>query len=198
MDEKKKKRDAAVKKGSEEVRILTSTRKGDQGETSLLSGEKVSKANPRIEIGGNLDESNAALGLAKAFTQNEAVRAIISTIQKHLVILGAEISSTHPGQKGKEIQDEHIVQLEKWTEDLQKEAPLPRRFVDPGANSVSAALDLARSIIRRTERSMVASHEAGHPLRQQAMVYVNRLACLVFTLARYAEKPEISQLNPSA
>lgn len=196
LDEKKR-RDGAVKQGSERVRIITSTRKGDRGETSLLSGERVSKANPRIEIGGNLDESNAALGLAKAFARDETIRSIIGAIQKHMVILGAEISSTHPGREGKEIQDEHIIQAERWTEELQREVPLPRHFVDPGENPVSAALDLARSIVRRTERSMVASQEAGHPLRQQAVVYMNRLGCLVFTLARYAEKMEESQVNSS-
>jgi cob(I)alamin adenosyltransferase len=188
--EKNRKGELPVKSASDKVKTLNSTRKGDHGKTKLISGESVSKTNPRIEVGGNLDESNAALGLAKALTQNEAIRTIISTIQKHLVILGAEVSSAEPGQTTKRIEAGHIAELEKWIDDLQKESPLPRRFIDPGANPASAALDLARSIIRRTERSMFVLHETGYPLRQEPLSYVNRLACLAFTLARYAEQPK--------
>ncbi|NLI80614.1 MAG: cob(I)yrinic acid a,c-diamide adenosyltransferase [Deltaproteobacteria bacterium] len=196
MEEEKK--GLQAKAGGDESRIITSTRKGDRGKTRLLSGEKVSKSHLRIEVGGNLDESNAALGLAKALTKNETIRSTISVIQKHLIILGGEISSGGPGGLSTRIEEEHIAQLEQWIESLQKAAPLPRRFVDPGANPVSAALDLARSIIRRLERSMVLLEESSPSTRQQAMSYVNRLACLVFTLARYAEKfeqPEPGETN---
>jgi cob(I)alamin adenosyltransferase len=190
--EKKVKSGMSVNKPSDKAKVLTSTKKGDRGKTKLLSGEIVSKSNLRIEVGGNLDESNAALGLAKALTDNEEIRTIISTIQKHLVLLGAEVSSTESGQQGIQIEEEHILRLEGWIGDLQKVSPLPRRFVDPGSNPASAALDFARSVIRRTERSMFVLHETGYPLRQEPLSYVNRLACLAFTLARYAE-----QLNES-
>ena len=85
------------KKGADDkTKLITSTKKGDRGQTRLLSGEKVSKSNLRIEACGNLDESNAAMGLAKTFTENEQIRNIISTIQGELVLLGAELSSTDP------------------------------------------------------------------------------------------------------
>ena len=174
----------------DKVKIIPSTRRGDQGKTSLRSGERVSKSSLRIEVCGNLDESNAALGLAKALTQNEVIRGIISSIQKDLIILGAEVSSTDSGQQPKRIEQLHISQLEKWIGELQKTAPLSGRFVDPGANPVSAALDLARSVIRRTERSMVILQEAGQLSRTETLSYVNRLACLIFSLARCAEKPD--------
>ncbi len=170
------------------VRLITSTKKGDRGQTRLLSGEKVSKSNLRIEACGNLDESNAAMGLAKTFTENEQIRNIISTVQEELVLLGAELSSTDPGRIVKRIDLEHIAQLEKWSNGLQEEVPLAPRFVSPGVNSLSAALDLARSVIRRTERSMVILQEMGQLQRAETLKYVNRLGCLLYILARYAEK----------
>ena len=173
---------------NDKVKVLTSTKRGDRGQTSLLSGERVSKSDPRIEVGGNLDESNAALGLAKAFTENERIRAIISTIQKDLLLLGSEFSSTDPARLVKRIEAEHTSQIEKWIEDLQKEVPLARHFIDPGANPVSAALDSARAIVRRTERSMVILQEEDQVEHTEALKYINRLAFLLYTLARYAEK----------
>lgn len=188
MGQKEKATEPKEMKTHDENRPITSTQRGDRGETSLLSGERVSKSNLRIEVCGNLDESNAALGLAKAFAQNEPMRGMISTIQKELVILAAELASTNPSHHAKRIEVEHIARIEKWIKDLQKEVPLPRRFVDPGANPVSAALDLARSVIRRTERSMVMLQEAGEAERAEALKYINRLGCLLYTLARHAEK----------
>jgi cob(I)alamin adenosyltransferase len=176
-----------VKKESGKASIIRSTKKGDGGKTSLLSGERVSKTDIRLEVGGNLDESNAALGLAKSLTTHEPIRAVISTLQAHLLMLGAEISSIDPKLCGKRIEEEQILQLETWIEDLQKEAPLPRCFVDPGGNPVSAAIDLARAIMRRTERSMLVMSESGFPVRQEVLSYVNRLSFLAFVLARYAE-----------
>lgn len=168
--------------------VINSTKKGDRGETSLLTGERVSKSSIRIEAGGNLDESNAALGLAKAFTKDELIHGIISAVQRELVLVGAELSSAGSRRTAKRIEQEHIAQIEKWIEDLQKDSPLPRRFVDPGANPVSAALDLARAVVRRAERSMVALQESGQLERAEVLKYVNRLGCLLYTLARHAEK----------
>ncbi len=188
MEDKEKNTRPAKERTSSKVRLITSTKKGDRGQTRLLSGEKVSKSNLRIEACGNLDESNAAMGLAKTFTENERIRNIISTIQGELVLLGAELSSTDPGRIVKRIDLEHISQLEKWSNGLQEEVPLSPRFVSPGVNSLSAALDLARSVIRRTERSMVMLQEIGQLQRAEALKYVNRLGCLIYILARYAEK----------
>ncbi len=187
------------RKSGGRTKIITSTKTGDQGNTSLISGERVSKANARIEVNGNLDESSAALGIAKAFCgdRDGAIRSIVSAIQQHLLILGAEISSMEPERRSSKIGEEHVQQLEEWIESLQEEAPLPRKFVDPGANPVSAGLDLARAVIRRAERSMVTLKEEGQPLRQEALSYVNRLGFLLFVLARYAERHTLPVSAPS-
>ena len=189
MEDKEKMTDS-VSNGSGKASVIDSTKRGDRGRTSLLSGERVSKSNLRIEACGNIDESNAAMGLAKAFSRNDKTVQMIKTIQKDLVVLGAELSNTTPGKESKRIDQEQILRLEKWIQELQMEVPLPRRFVDPGANPVSAALDMARSIVRRAERSIVSLQEANELSRPEALSYVNRLGCLLFTLARYAEKTE--------
>ena len=186
--ENKEKMTSSVNEGASKARIITSSKKGDRGETSLLSGERVSKTNLRIEACGNLDESNAALGLAKAFAGNDKIREIITAIQKDMIVLGAELSSTDPASRSKRIDQIAISRLEKWIEELQMEVPLSRHFVDPGKNPVSAALDMARSIARRTERSIVSLQEAGELSCTEVLSYVNRLGYLLFTLARYAEK----------
>lgn len=186
----KKQRETTTGKSGRSTKAITSTKTGDQGSTSLITGERVSKTHARIEVNGNLDESSAALGLAKAFCgdRDGAVRSIVSAIQQHLLILGAEISSMEPDRRPSKIGEDHTQQLEEWIESLQEESPLPRKFVDPGANPVSAALDLARAVIRRAERSMVILKEEGQPLRQEALSYINRLGFLLFVLARYAER----------
>lgn len=170
------------------ARIITSTKRGDQGRTSLLSGERVSKTNLRIEACGNLDESNAAMGLAKALSTNSRIREILSTIQQDLFLLGAELSSTDPNEQLKRVEDDHIAYLEKWITELQVEVPLTRGFVDAGNNPVSAALDLARTIVRRAERSIVELHETGGVKRPEVLSYLNRMGFLLFILARYADE----------
>jgi cob(I)alamin adenosyltransferase len=186
---------APKKEGMKEVmqdggkaKIIASTKRGDRGETSLLSGERVSKTHLRIEACGNLDESNATMGLAKALAGNPRIREILSAIQKDLVWLGAELSNINPERKLERVEDAQISDLETWIAELQAEAPLSRSFVEPGANPVSAALDMARTVVRRAERSIVALHEAEGLHRPEVLSYINRLGFLLFIMARYADK----------
>jgi cob(I)alamin adenosyltransferase len=169
-------------------RIITSTKRGDQGETSLLSGERVSKTNLRVEACGNLDESSAVMGLAKALSSNPRIREILTAIQRDLLLLGSELSNTDPGRDLQRVEEGEISALEVWVSELQVEAPLSRSFVDPGTNPVSASLDMARTVVRRAERSIVALHEAGGVQRPELLSYVNRLGFLMFIMARYADR----------
>jgi len=168
------------------VDIFTFSKRGDEGETSLLSGRRVSKASLRPETYGTLDEASSALGLAKVFTQNDTIKTMISTVQEDLLVLGAQLACEQA--MGYEIGAERTVRLEKWVEELQAEVPLPRQFVHPGTNPASAALDLARTIVRRAERRAVGMREAGELNSPDVHAYLNRLADFLFTLARYAEK----------
>jgi len=162
--------------------------KGDHGETSLLTGERISKASLRPETYGTLDEASSALGIAKALTENVQIRTFIERVQEDLVILGAELACEVGGKAPYQIDPGQTERLERWIDDLQREIPLPRQFIQPGANAVSAALDLARTIIRRAERRAVAMKEEGLVDHAEVHAYLNRLADFLFTLARYGEK----------
>jgi cob(I)alamin adenosyltransferase len=172
----------------EKVDVFTFSKKGDQGETSLLMGGRVSKASLRPEAYGTLDEAASALGLGKVFTQNPTIVDILTGIQRDLLVLGAELSCEDPERGNCRIVEDQIEQLERWIESLQREVPFPREFVLPGGNPASAAIDLGRTMIRRAERRVVAMREGGLTVRPQVHAYLNRLADLLFTLARYAEK----------
>ena len=162
------------------------SKRGDHGETSLLSGKRVSKASLRPETYGTLDEATSALGLAKACTQNDKIRQMIENVQDDLVILGAELASEE--NTSVHIGKDRTLRLEQWIEELQKDVHLSRHFVLPGGTMVSAAVDLARSIVRRAERRATAMSEAGLLEDEEVHSYLNRLADCLFVLARYAEK----------
>ncbi|MFZ2446856.1 MAG: cob(I)yrinic acid a,c-diamide adenosyltransferase [Syntrophobacteraceae bacterium] len=172
--------------------VFVFSKKGDQGTTSLLTGKRVSKASLRPEAYGTLDEASSALGLAKVFSESEATRKMIETVQEDLLVLGAQLSvDSDPASAGKyHIGTERTQRLESWIEQLQKEVPLPRQFILPGGNAASAAIDLARTIIRRAERRTMALKEAGELDSPEAHSYLNRLADFLFTLARFAERKE--------
>ncbi len=170
------------------MRAFTFSKRGDQGETSLLTGERVSKASLRPEAYGTLDEASSALGLAKVFTRNEKIQQMIGAVQEDLVIIGAELSCEGSADDKYLIGQEKTGRLEQWIEELQRDVPLPRCFVYPGCNTCSAALDLSRTIVRRAERNVVALREATSTIRPEVQAYLNRLADFLFTMARYAEK----------
>ena len=169
------------------MNVFIFSKKGDQGETSLLTGERISKASLRPDTYGTLDEASSALGLAKTFTLNEAILEMIQAVQEDLLMLGARLSDTADDSEYN-IGTERIQRLEDWIVKIQKEVPVARHFIYPGTNSASASIDLARSIIRRAERVATALKEAGDLDIPELHSYLNRLADFLFILARYAEK----------
>ncbi|MGC8720159.1 MAG: cob(I)yrinic acid a,c-diamide adenosyltransferase [Thermodesulforhabdaceae bacterium] len=169
--------------------IFVFSKKGDGGTTSLLSGERISKASLRPEAYGTLDEASSLMGVVKALTKHDFVKQIIDSIQGDLVILGAELASTQQDPPYKISQDA-IERLEGWIHQLQLEVPLPREFVHPGASLVGAVTDVARTVVRRAERRIAALKDEGEPVRKEALSYVNRLADFLFTLARYLDATE--------
>lgn len=128
------------------------------------------------------------MGLAKALATNPRIREILTAIQKDLFMLGAELSNTDPGRQLNRLEEAKISDLEHWIAELQVEVPLSRNFVDPGSNPVSASLDMARTVVRRAERSIVNLHQAEGLQRPEVLSYINRLGFLLFILARYADK----------
>lgn len=170
------------------MEVFEFSKKGDRGETSLLTGGRVSKASLRPEVYGTLDEASSALGMAKAFTRNQSIKDMIAAVQEDLLVLGAQLACEDENQTDYRLEVTRTLRLERWIQELQKEAPLPRQFILPGGNSVGAAVDLSRTIIRRAERRCVALKESGQLDNPEVHAYLNRLGDFLFTLARYAEE----------
>lgn len=164
-------------------------KKGDTGSTSLLFGHRVPKHSARPEAYGVVDEASSALGLARAFTSEPKIKEIVLGIQKELVLLGAELATLPKDiKKLKErITETHATRLERLIEEYEELVEMPRAFIPPGGTPAAGALDLARSIMRRAERRIAKLYEDGEVTNPQIPSYCNRLADLLFTLARYEE-----------
>jgi cob(I)alamin adenosyltransferase len=166
------------------------TRAGDAGETSLGDGRRVSKASPRIEAYGIVDETGAALGVVLAGGVPDDVAALLRAVQNDLFDVGADLAVPLDSERGRprerlRIGEDHVAALERacdrWNEPLE---PL-RSFVLSGGTPAAAGLHLARTICRRAERAAVAL--AGEePVNPHALAYLNRLSDLLFILARAA------------
>ncbi|MEX2203845.1 MAG: cob(I)yrinic acid a,c-diamide adenosyltransferase [Actinomycetota bacterium] len=170
-------------------RIYTKT--GDDGTTGLLYGGRISKADPATEAYGTTDEAVAVLGLARALTEDPALADRLLSLQRQLFVVGADLA-TNPDERGKLqpgvslVTDDDVDGLEVWIDELVTAHPLPNAFVVPGANPVSACLDVARSVVRRAERRVVELREGGAEVNDAVVRYLNRLSDLLFVLARVA------------
>lgn len=169
------------------------TKRGDGGETDLLYGGRVSKTDPRTEAGGALDEAVSALGLARALSGEPLVRAVVDELQRALFTLGAELATdaeSHEklAQHFKAVSAEMTQALEAHIGALEREVHLPPSFIVPGASPASAALDVARSVLRRAERRAVALLERSMLANPEVLRYLNRASDLVFMLARYEDR----------
>ena len=176
------------------VRIYTRT--GDNGTTGLLYGGRISKADPAAEAYGAVDETVADVGLARALADHPVLEALLLEVQRALFVVGADLA-TNPSERRKLKADVSLVttrmvsRLEELIDRTVEEHPLPQEFVVPGAGSVSAALDVARTTCRRAERRAIELREADREVNPDAIRYLNRLSDLLFTLARWqADRPE--------
>jgi cob(I)alamin adenosyltransferase len=166
------------------VRLYTRT--GDKGDTGLSAPGRVRKSAPRIEALGELDETNAAIGAARALAEGEAqLDPLLETIQHRLFDLGADLAE--PGSSGR-VGEADVTVLEAAIDRLQDETPPIRAFVLPGGTALAAALHLARTVTRRAERALVRLADAGEPVDPQAIIYANRLSDLLFAAARWANR----------
>lgn len=166
------------------------TRTGDDGTTGLLYGGRIPKSDPAAEAYGSVDETVAALGVARA-EASEALAATLLRLQRELFVVGADLA-TNPTERHK-LQDEvsrvtpgMVDALERLIDEGTERHPLPQEFIVPGSNRLSAALDLARTLCRRAERRAVELREGGREPSADALRYLNRLSDLLFVLAREA------------
>jgi cob(I)alamin adenosyltransferase len=179
------------------VRIYT--RKGDTGTTGLLfGGERISKADLRADAYGTTDEAVSALGLARASMGASTDRTeahlteLTVRLQRELFVVGAELA-THPDRRERLtpgtslVTAEMVSALESEIDALESGMAMPTEFVVPGESLPGAGFDLARTTVRRAERRAVALTEAGDLPDSQVVPYLNRLADLLWVMARAAD-----------
>lgn len=160
------------------------TTRGDQGETDLL-GERVTKDDPRIEALGALDEATAALGLARALAVTERADPLLIDVQRDLYRIMAEIAFVPEVRPEKfRFAPERVAWLETATDQITAEITLPREFILPGGTVSGAAMDVARTVVRRGERNLVTVAGRGDVDNPELVRYLNRLSSLLFVLAR--------------
>jgi cob(I)alamin adenosyltransferase len=162
---------------------------GDEGLTDLLGPGRVPKYDLRVQTYGELDEASSALGLARALCGQDRTKAIIRQTQHDLYMMMAEIA-TPPDQLPKlpyRTSADQVAWLDQTINDLEDSVAMPRQFILPGASAGSGALDLARTIVRRGERSAVHLVAEGQMPAGEVLRYLNRLSSLLFVLARYEE-----------
>jgi cob(I)alamin adenosyltransferase len=165
------------------------TRTGDAGRTRLASGEPVSKAAPRVEAYGAVDEANACLGLARLHTaQAGELDAALARIQNELFDLGADLATPPTADEAAtlRVSDRQVERLEAEIDQMNGLLPELTSFVLPGGTAAAAALHLARTVARRAEREAVRLAQAGEPVSGPALRYLNRLSDWLFVAARFA------------
>lgn len=168
------------------------TKTGDDGTTGRLFGGRVSKSDLLVEVCGDIDESVAALGVAReALHDDQDLASLVLRLQRHLFVVAADLSGSprarHQLVPGISLATPEMVdELEREVDRLVAQRPLRPVFVVPGATRASAALDLARAVTRRAERHVIrigAEERTGSPT---VVPYLNRLSDLLFVLARKA------------
>lgn len=182
------------------------TKLGDDGSTGLLFGGRTAKSDPLVDTLGSIDETVAALGTARAACSDRVLAATILRIQRDLFVVAADLAA-NPRARDRLVPGVSLVtpamtaRVEQQIDEVTAAHPLRPVFVVPGANPVSAALDVARTIVRRAERRLVGEQPAerdrlagdgpvgdsadrDHPGRDHRLAYLNRVSDLLFVLAR--------------
>jgi len=181
------------------------TGKGDDGTTGLLYGGRISKADPRTEAYGTVDEAVAAMGVARAELRQAGLIDLAESLlrwQRDLFVVGAELAA-NPSARDRlqdgvtHVSEEMLNGVESELRAYEGRMAMPREFVVPGETRASAALEVARAVLRRAERRIVSLEHSGALDRDWLLPYVNRLADLLWVMARVAEQAEDAAPTPS-
>ena len=174
------------------------TGRGDDGTTGLLFGGRIAKDDPLTDAYGTVDEAVATLGLARVSLAAAGLPELADLIlryQRELFVVGAELA-TNPTARDRlqdgvtRVSEEMLDRVEADLARWESEVTMPREFVVPGETAASAALEVARTVLRRAERRIIGVMSAGNLPSDWLVPYVNRLADLVWVLARAAEQAE--------
>ncbi|UOQ92633.1 cob(I)yrinic acid a,c-diamide adenosyltransferase [Halobacillus shinanisalinarum] len=167
------------------------TRSGDKGKTSLIYGDRVAKNDLRVEAYGTCDEANSAIGVALShlvredWTEKDAFLTAMQKIQTILFHVGAELATPKGKKVTWELKKGHIDDLEQYIDEWDTSLAELNNFILPSGHEASAGLHMARTIVRRAERTAVALEEEVNPL---VVSYLNRLSDLLFVAARYVNQ----------
>jgi cob(I)alamin adenosyltransferase len=170
------------------------TKKGDDGTTALWYGGRVPKSDARTEAYGAVDEAGSALGVARSLCEPEQAEIArdILRVQRELFVVGAELATAPEAAERLEdavsrVTDEMVDALDGEIDRYMDRVSLPPKFVIPGGTPLSAQLDLARAIVRRAERRVVALEEESGLASGAVRRYMNRVSDLIYAMARFAD-----------
>ncbi|MEO6942950.1 MAG: cob(I)yrinic acid a,c-diamide adenosyltransferase [Terrimesophilobacter sp.] len=179
-------------------RVYTKT--GDDGTTGQLFGGRIPKGGELVEALGDIDEAVSALGVARAGCADERIAEILLHVQRELFVVAADLS-VNPSHRDRLkpgislVEGQMVTAIERLIDDLTEEQPLRPVFLVPGTTPLEAALDLARTIVRRAERHTLRAKDAGHVVSDDVQHYLNRLSDLAFVLARRAAEGEAEPVS---
>jgi cob(I)alamin adenosyltransferase len=165
------------------------TKHGDRGETGLIGGARVSKADPRVEAYGTVDELGAALGLARSICEDAEVRELTKAIQRELFTVAGAIASPAGGEESPTtyVTPEMVEALTGHVKRVEATEGILADWSLPGEHAAAAAYDVARTVCRRAERAVVRLSESGVELNPHVVPYLNRLSDLLWLLGRLLE-----------
>ncbi|WP_026370380.1 cob(I)yrinic acid a,c-diamide adenosyltransferase [Kallotenue papyrolyticum] len=161
------------------------TRRGDDGYTDLLGGGRVPKEHLRIHALGDIDEATSAIGLGRALARDPETQRTLLHVQKDLYLLMADLATVAGRMAGQpRLTEAAVARLEEIIATVEPRATLPREFVAPGDSVAGAALDVARTVVRRAERTVTHLLHTDEGANRAMVSYLNRLSSLLFALAR--------------
>lgn len=164
------------------------TRKGDQGYTDLLGG-RVAKYDARPEAFGTIDEATAQIGYARSIAGSARTQEMLIAVQRDLYLMMAELAFASDMQQDRyHITQAHLDRIEQETDALSADVPLPPHFILPGDTQSGAALDVARTVVRRAERLVVRLFHEHELHNEMVLAYLNRLSSLLFILGRFEDQ----------
>ena len=176
------------------------TRTGDRGDTGLFGGDRVSKTHVRIEAFGAVDETNALLGMARAFASGhpaaERLDSLLAALQDDLFVAGSDLATPLESKAAApRLAPTHIVRLEQEIDRLEEDLPPLKHFILPGGAPLASILHAARTTCRRAERRVVAAATV-ESLNEAVGPYLNRLSDYLFVLARWANRTAGGEEHP--
>jgi cob(I)alamin adenosyltransferase len=164
------------------------TRTGDSGETGVVTGERLPKTHPRIVAIGDVDELNAAIGMALAAVKTDELRGMLLAIQNDLFDLGADLATPKTLKGELRLSSGRVQRLEEMIDEINEALPPLESFVLPSGPGGAAPLHLARAIARRAERAVWALAEEGSMVSEPVPTFLNRLSDFLFVAARKASR----------